>query len=325
MTPGARPASPRQAVLLVSHGTVDDLDDLAAFLTTVRRGRPAPTELVEELRRRYEAIGGSPLNAINAAVGEKLGRRLGADVPVAVANRLWRPFVRDVLGAVARGSAQRVVVVPLAQHSAHVYADDARRGAEGLGVEIACAPSWGDRPDLCAAFAARIAARLEASPDRRRTTIIMTSHSLPKAGVDGGDPYEKEVRASASAVEATLRARGKLGLLGDDDGGPRVDMAFQSQGLAGHGTWLGPDLREALDAARARGHRHVVFAPIGFLADHVEVLYDLDVEARQMSEERGLSYARAASLNADDDFIDVLEAVARPLLGLGRNADGQHG
>jgi ferrochelatase len=302
-------AAARTAVLLVSHGSVDDLDDLGGFLTTVRRGRPAPPDLVAEVRRRYQFIGGSPLNAINASIGEKLARRL-PDAPVAVANRLWRPFVREVLGSLASRGVARVVVVPLAQHSAHVYADDARRAAEAVGVEVTCVSGWGGRADLGTAFASRIAACLEASPDRRATTVVMTAHSLPKAVVDAGDPYEKEVRSSASAVAAALRSRGLLASSGDG-GGAHVDVAFQSQGLAGHGAWLGPDLREALDAARARGDRHVVFAPIGFLADHVEVLYDLDVEARAMAGERGLSYARMPSLNADDDFIAILEAVAR--------------
>jgi protoporphyrin/coproporphyrin ferrochelatase len=302
------------AVLLVSHGTVDDLDDLGAFLTTVRRGRPAPPELVEELRRRYEVIGGSPLNAINAALRGKLAHRLGPEVPVGIANRLWRPFVRDVLRDFVNVGVTRVVVVPLAQHSAHVYAEDARRAADGMAVEIAAAPGWGGRGDLCAAFVSRIAARLEASLDRGTTTVVMTAHSLPKAVVDAGDPYERDVRAAARAVEAGLRVRGSLGPPERDDIGPHIDVAFQSQGLDGHGAWLGPGLGEALEAARARGDRQVIFAPIGFLADHVEVLYDLDVEARAMAEERGLSYARMPSLNADDDFIDVLEAVARAQL-----------
>jgi len=311
MTAGRRAA--RTAVLLVSHGTVDDLNDLGAFLTTVRRGRPAPPELVEELRRRYQAIGGSPLNAINAKVAEKLARRLGGEIPVALANRLWRPFVRNVLASLAERGVEHVVVVPLAQHSSHVYADDARQAADGLRVTLACAPSWGDREDLCAAFARRVTVELEASQDRAKTTVVMTAHSLPKAIIDGGDPYERDFRAAAAAVQAALRTAARLGAT-DIAAGPHLDVAFQSQGLAGQGAWLGPDLRAALDAVRARGDRHVVFAPLGFLADHVEILYDLDVEARAMADERGLSYARAASLNADDDFVDILAAVARPFL-----------
>ncbi len=295
-----------EAVILVSHGTVDRLDDLAAFVGNVRRGRPAPPELVAELRRRYEVIGGSPLNRINEQIARKLEGRLG--VRVAAANRLWHPFVAEVIGALAADGVRHVGVVALAQHSAHVYAEDAQRAAKERGVDVVCAPAWGQRADLCAAFASRIAAVLGASLDPRRTTLVMTAHSLPRSVVDAGDPYERDVRAAADAIATAVRAR-----LESDVG---VFVAFQSQGMAGPApnAWLGPDLRAALDFAKNRGSTHVVLAPVGFLADHVEVLYDLDVEARGMAVERGLSYSRAPSLNADDDFIDVLAEVVRPLL-----------
>ncbi|HEX4447181.1 MAG TPA: ferrochelatase [Polyangiaceae bacterium] len=297
------------AVVVVSHGTVDDLEDLGPFVANVRRGRPAPPELIAELRRRYEAIGGSPLNRINAEIASKLAVRLG--VPVVAANRLWRPFVRDVLAELAGDGVKRVAVVPLAQHSAHVYADDAKRAAEGTGLEVACAPAWGGRDDLCAAFAARIVAALGAEAGAGRTTLLMTAHSLPKAVVDAGDPYEREVRASADAIAQRVRRTS-----GEGSSELPVVVAFQSQGMAGAApiAWLGPDLRAALDAAKGHGSARVVLAPVGFLADHVEVLYDLDIEARALAAERGLAYARAASLNADGDFIEVLAAVARPLL-----------
>ncbi len=291
----------REAVLVVSHGTVDDLDDLGAFVAQVRRGRQAPPELVAELRRRYEAIGGSPLNRINLALAAKLAARLG--VPVASANRLWRPFVRDVLAELARDGVGRAVVLPLAQHSVHVYEDDAAKAAAGSGVQLACVPPWGQREDLAVAFATRIAAELSGPGD----LVVMTAHSLPQSVVDAGDPYERDVRASAAAITAAVCARA----------GRQVPalVAFQSQTAGSSIPWLGPDLAATLDAAKARGAERVVFAPIGFLADHVEVLYDLDVEARTMALDRGLTYARAASLNADDDFADLLAAVARPLLG----------
>ncbi len=301
------------AVLLVSHGTIDDLDDLGAFATNVRRGRPAPPELVAELRRRYEAIGGSPLNAINASVARKLQARFGGRAEVALANRLWRPPVKDVLESLAKRGVKRAAVVALAQHSGQVYAEDARRAAQDTGVEVVCAPSWGGRADLCHAFASRIGVRMDAAPDAARTTVLMTAHSLPQAVVDSGDPYERDVRAAVDAIAAALRARSPAA------SEAHVEVAFQSQGLAGGGAWLGPDLKAALARVHARGDRHVIVAPIGFLADHVEVLYDLDIEGRRWAGELGLSYARAASLNADDDLVDVLVAVARPLL------DGEHG
>jgi protoporphyrin/coproporphyrin ferrochelatase len=288
----------RAAVLLVSHGTVDDLDDLAAFVTQVRRGHPPGPELVAELRRRYQAIGGqSPLNAVNARVAAKVEARLG--VRTMWANRLWRPYVRDALAELAAGGIEHVAVVPMAQHSAHVYAEDARRAAEGTGVTVACAPGWGQEPELHQAFVRRIRAALG---DPARTTVLLTAHSLPRVVVERGDPYEHEVRAAAAAVSERLGP------------GVRTAVAFQSQGFGAPGEWLGPDLATVLDEAAARGDSRVVLAPIGFLADHVEILYDVDIEAAAMARERSLAFARASSLNDDDDLVDIVADVARPLL-----------
>ncbi|HEY8038289.1 MAG TPA: ferrochelatase [Polyangiaceae bacterium] len=303
----------KDTLLLVSHGTVDELDDLAAFVTNVRRGHAPSAEVVAELRRRYEAIGGqSPLNAINAQLADKLAVRLG--VRVAWANRLWKPTVREVLTRLASEGVRRVAVLPLAQHSARVYADDAREAAEGTGIELTCAPDWGQSPALCEAFAGRVLYELSGGADLAHTTVVMTAHSLPLAAIAAGDAYEAELRAAAERVAAIVRKR-----LGHD---VRCVVAFQSQGMsAGPGgkpvEWLGPDLKTTLDEAAARGDKRVVLAPIGFLADHVEILYDLDIEAAAMAKERGLRFARAHSLNASDDLVHVLADVARPLLGQG--------
>ena len=296
------------ATLLVSHGTVQHLDELEAFATNIRRGRPAPRELVSELRRKYEAIGGSPLNAINAQVASKLERRLG--VRVVWANRLWKPYARDVIATLSVQGVRRIALVPLAQYSAHVYGADAREAADAHGVELSCAPNWGDSPALCEAFASRIVSALPASSQADSTAVMMTAHSLPRSVLESGDPYERDVRAAGERIAAAVRARlrAHTGFF----------VAFQSQGVsAGDGRraeWLGPDLPTTLDRAVERGYRHVLVAPIGFLADHVEILYDLDVEARAMAQGRGLTFARVPSLNSDDDLIDVLEGIARSLL-----------
>ena len=304
----------RRAALLVSHGTVDNLDDLPEFVSRIRRGIAPTPELVRELRSHYEAIGGqSPLNCINAQLAQRMEERLG--LTVGWANRLWEPSVRDVLHQLVRGGAQHVAVVPLAQHSAHVYAEDARRAARGLGVRVACASNWGHHPKLKEAFATRIAAAHGTDPNAPAATVLMTAHSLPQEVIARGDPYESEVRAAAEQIAARVRARLGAPL--------RHAVAFQSQGFGARGKdgkpieWLGPDLRTALDELAARGDKRVVFAPIGFLADHVEILYDLDVEARAMAEHRGLQYVRAASLNADEDLVDAIVDVARILLGDG--------
>jgi ferrochelatase len=281
----------KQAVLLVSHGTVESLDDLPAFLKNVRQGREAPPELVAEMRRRYEAIGGSPLDAINARLARKLEDALG--VPVRRASRLWRPYVKDVVETI---DAQRICVLPLAQHSAHVYAEAAKREIDGR--EVVCAENWGRTPALLDAFAAR--ARSLASPD---AALLLTSHSLPKRVIEAGDPYEREARASAAGV--TERVAGAFA---------ETMVAFQSQGPgADASTWLGPSLAEAIGELAGR-RRRVVVAPIGFLADHVEILYDLDVEAKALAEARGVSFARTASLNDADDFVAVLAGLAREML-----------
>jgi len=281
-----------EAVLLVSHGTVSSTGDIPAFLRNVRHGREAPADLAAELRRRYEAIGGSPLDAINVRLAQKLEKVLG--VPVRRASRLWKPYVKDV---VAELNVERVVVIPLAQHSAHVYGEAAKRDI-GDRAQVVCAENWGQRPALLDAFARRASAL--ASKD---AALVLTAHSLPKKVIAAGDAYEREVRASAAGVLARVK-----------DAYAETMVAFQSQGPGSDPSeWLGPSLVEALDSLAGRVKK-VVFAPIGFLADHVEILYDLDIEAKALAEERGLVYARTESLDDADDFVAVLAGIARELM-----------
>ncbi|MDB4934521.1 MAG: Ferrochelatase, protoheme ferro-lyase [Labilithrix sp.] len=304
------------AVLLIAHGSVEELDELPEFLKNIRRGHAAPPELLAEVRRRYEAIGGrSPLNAINRQLATRLEERLG--MPVRTANRLFHPYPQDVLRELTAAGAKHVVVVPLAQHSAAVYRDAAEQAVRdaGLDLRIDAAPNWGRTPELTDAFARSIVTALEQVPDgeRDRTSLLLTAHSLPVSVIEGGDPYEEEFRASVEAVAARVRelAPGRF-----------VDhaVAFQSQGMStGPGgrpmAWLGPDLRSRLEVLAARGRKEVVVAPIGFLADHVEILYDLDIEARTWAEELGITLRRAPSLNAGDGLVDALASVVRSVAG----------
>ncbi|CAN5351465.1 ferrochelatase [soil metagenome] len=299
------------AVLLITHGTVADLDDLLAFGKNIRCGFDAPPELLRELRHRYEVIGGSsPLGTITESLARKLALKL--ELPVRTCMRLWRPYPADVLPEVL---ADRIVVLPLAQHSAKIYEDAVRAAAAALARStapkgpkaIVAVPNWGREPALLAAFAKRIAAAVAGSSaeQRARTALILTAHSLPRAIVDAGDAYEREARAAAEAVATLVR-----------DHVQDARIAFQSQGLAtGAGgrpvAWLGPDLPSTLDAVKHDGFTRVVVAPIGFLADHVEILFDLDVEAKTLAAERGLELIRTRSLNDDDDFVDVLALLAR--------------
>jgi ferrochelatase len=217
-------------LLLIGHGTVEDLDDLAPFVTNIRRGRPPPQELVLELRHRYEAIGGSPLNAISTELAQKLETKLG--VPTRMSMRLWKPYPREVLDELAKAGATHVAVVPLAQHSAPIYgaavekAEQEREAAGGAPIGLACAGNWGQTPELLDAYARSIEVALAKIPEasRSKTTLVLSAHSLPKAIIDAGDPYESEFRKSSEAIAARVAHA------------PKHLVAFQSQGMSN-----GPD------------------------------------------------------------------------------------
>ena len=278
-------------VLLVAHGTVENLDDLGAFVARIRHGRPAPPGLVEELRRRYEAIGGSsPLLQTTKQQAQALAKRLEA--PVLIAMRLWEPGVEQALFGAASLGLLRLVVIALAPFSQHVYWDAANKVAAAAGSSVQLVPSapYAEEPEFVAAHAELIAA--QASPT---AAVVLSAHSLPQIAVDRGDPYARLVEASARAVSARL--------------GRPTRLCYQSQGADG-GQWLGPSVRETLTALAAEGQREVVWAPFGFLADHVETLYDLDVEAQAIAEELSLSLVRVPALNLHPGLTAALGAVA---------------
>ena len=278
-------------VLLVAHGTVENLDDLPAFVARIRHGRPAPPGLVEELRRRYEAIGGSsPLLQTTREQAQALAKRLEA--PVLVAMRLWEPGVEQALaGAVALG-LRRLVVIALAPFSQHVYWEAAVKveAAVKSGVELVASAPYADEPDF---VAAHVDAILRLAP--ATATVVLSAHSLPNIAIQRGDPYARLVEAAAAAVATRL--------------GRPVRLCYQSQGADG-GAWLGPTVRETLTALAAEGQREVVWAPFGFLADHVETLYDLDIEARAIASELSLSLVRLPALNVHPGLTSALAAVA---------------
>ena len=301
-----------KAVILTAHGTVENLDDLAPFIAKIRRGQPAPASVVEEVRRHYEEIGGkSPLLEITRELAKKVETRVG--VPTKLAMRLWHPFPEDVVRELANEGVNHIAVVALAQFSAKIYRDAivtaAKKVPGGSAIEIVSTPNWGNYEGLVAAQAKRVQDAWNALPleTRKNSQILFSAHSLPKIVVDRGDPYERDFRASAAAIagHAGLSASQHL-------------VCFQSQGMAGPSetqvAWLGPSLTTALHQARALDAKHVIFAPIGFLADHVEILYDLDIEAARLAEEMGMTSSRIESLNASDDFADVVASLARPLL-----------
>jgi protoporphyrin/coproporphyrin ferrochelatase len=301
-----------KACLLVGHGTVDTLSDLPAFLKNIRRGHDPSPELVAEVTHRYAAIGegGSPLNRICLELATKVEAQLG--IPTRFAARLWKPTVSDMLESLIASGAQEIALVPLAQFSSYVYAEHAAQALKGIeacrveggkpapGVTLHAAPNWGHEAALTHIFAQ------EVKKQARGAHVIFTAHSLPMAIVAAGDPYDKEVAKSAELVAAAA-------------GLGSWEMCFQSQGMSkGPGgrpvEWLGPDLRKTLECVKERGVSEVLLAPIGFLADHVEILYDLDIEAQGWAKELGITVRRTESLNVAPEFVDLIASLAKKAL-----------
>ncbi len=293
------------AVILTCHGTIADLGDLEAFLRNVRRGHPAPPELVAEIRRRYELIGPSPLLETSRRQAALLEARLG--VPCRAAGRLWDPYPREILAELATLGATRVLSLPLAPQSVHVYhAAVEEAAAEGGSLTVVRSPAWGTEPALLEAFAETIDEALSQLADlpAAQVPVVLTAHSLPRRVIESGDPYEAQYRQMAALVATPLTARGH-----------RVEIAFQSQG-AGAGAWLGPDFTETLQALATQGFRAAVVAPIGFLAEHVETLFDLDVEGAAAARAAGIDrYVRACAVGTRPRLIDALVSVAERSLG----------
>jgi ferrochelatase len=298
------------AVLLTCHGTVDRIEDLPGFLANIRRGRPTPPAVLAEVSHRFTRIGGSPLMRTTAAQAAALALRIG--VPVRIAGRLWGPYPAEVVAELVREGITMLVSLPLAPQSVEVYHAPVREAAAAHThprLELRCAPPWGLEPALVDAFVETIEETLARFPDAERAgvAVILSAHSLPRRVIDAGDPYEEQFRSMAAAVETLFKTR--AGARGNP-----VHVAFQSQGMDG-GDWLGPDLPATFAALAAGGVRSALVAPIGFVSDHVETLYDLDIEAPVLAAKAGLTrLERAPALNTRPRFIDALEAVAKRML-----------
>jgi len=294
-------------VLLMTYGSpADDLHDLPDYLAAVRGGRPAPDELVSEFRRRYRAIGGSPLIRVTRAQAAALQERLaarGVDGVAAVGMRFSAPTIEDGLRELTDAGCSVVTAIVMSPQYSDLLMNGYRRsisaavdaiGATAPPVEVA--PAWYRHPSFIAAVAERIGEALRAVP--RDPAVLLTAHSLPRRVAEAEPEYLDQLRETAALVA------GAAGLADD-----RWRFCWQS---AGHepGEWMKPDFADLLPELRARGHRSVLVAPIQFLADHLEILYDVDIAARQQAEAEGMAFARIESLNTSPTFIDALTGIA---------------
>lgn len=288
-----------EGVLLVAHGTVTNLDEMEDFLTAIRRGRPPGAELVKEMRHRYEAIGGSPLLEVTERQALALSKRL--DRPVLTGMRFGRPSIEEALLEADRLGLRDLVVLPMAPYSVNLYFGEvrARRWAMATGAEhetlrlLSVAP-WGSHPGLIRAHAAWIGT-FAGEALRRGASLVLSAHSLPLRVIEIGDQYAREVSESAGAIGAAL--------------GQPITLAFQSQGADG-GRWLGPDLKEVVSQLVLSGTKEIVVVPFGFLCDHVETLFDLDIELRAETDALGIALQRVPALGLHPMLIETLADLA---------------
>jgi ferrochelatase len=296
------------AVLLLAHGSPDRVDEVPEFLRYVTGGRGLPDPVVKEVQHRYGLIGRSPLTEITMKQAAGVEREL--DVRTYVGMRNWKPFTSDTIAQMKTDGVEHAVAICLAPHNSRTSVGLYRQTLEGAPFAVDFVESWHDNPLLIRAFAERLSngwkhACAEAGVP---LPMIFTAHSVPQRTVVEGDPYEAQTRHTAALVAQAA------GLIEKD-----WTFAFQSQGMSG-GPWLGQSVEDTIVALRANGHAGVFIQPIGFVCDHVEVLYDIDIAFKQFAKERSMKLWRAESLNDSPLFIKAIADVARTRIALQQGA-----
>jgi protoporphyrin/coproporphyrin ferrochelatase len=298
----------RFGVLLMTYGSPSSLDDVPRYLAAVRGGRPPSDELTAEFRRRYEVIGGSPLIPITEAQAAAVEEALGGEALVRAAMRFSEPTIEQGLHDLAGAGVDEVVAIIMSpQYSPLIMggygrAVDAARAALGPDAPVvSLAGDWHTQAGFVEAVAERIRDAIDRLPDDERASapVLLTAHSLPRRVADEEPGYLRQLEETAELIGAAA---------GLDRS--RWRFCWQS---AGHepGEWMKPDFADLMPLLATEGHRSVVVAPVQFLADHLEILYDVDVGAREQAESAGLRFERIASLNTHPSFIAALAAIAR--------------
>ena len=284
------------AVVLMAYGSPERLEDVPAYYADIRGGRPIRPELLEELVERYRRLGieeHSPLNAITEETRAALERELG--LPAHTGMRHWTPRIAEAVERALAGGARTIVGLVLAPHYSRLSIGAYRRQLEEAldgRAELRFVERWGDEPGFVELLAERV----------RGTDahVVFTAHSLPARILDEGDPYEEELLRSSAAVAE----RAGLGAW---------SFSYQSESATGE-PWLGPDILDHLSALHERGVQEVLVCPIGFVADHLEIRWDLDTEAAARARELGLGFARIEMPNADPAFVRVLAGIVERAL-----------
>jgi protoporphyrin/coproporphyrin ferrochelatase len=310
------------AVLLMAHGTPDALNDIPEYLRNVTSGRTLPQAAIEEITHRYGLIGKSPLTDITISQAHLLEQQIG--VPVYVGMRNWKPYIATAVHQIREDGITSVAAICLAPQNSRTSVGLYRRAVlaeAGDNLIVDFTESWADHPLLVEAFAERLRSKFRelTSELGHSIPILFTAHSVPCRTIQsasatnpqdstaavGPDPYAAEAKRTAELVAAHLSSEG---LRGND-----WFFAFQSQGISG-GPWIGPTVEDTLSALRNEGHTTVLIQPIGFLCDHVEILYDIDIGFRALGEKLGLRVERTESLNDSPILTGALADLAHRAL-----------
>lgn len=289
-------------VLLMAYGGPNNLDEVEPYLLDVRGFRPTSAEIIHEVRERYREIGGrSPILAQTRAQAEALQTALGQEFRVLVGMRHWHPYIKDTLSEMRAAGIEKIVGLVMAPHYSRMSIGAYYKKVDEAAESLAIAPieRWHLLPGYLDALAGRVRAALERFPAEVRADVpvIFTAHSLPERIREWNDPYPDELNATVAAVMERL-------------GSQPHTFAFQSAAISNE-PWLGPDAGEVIERFAAEGRKHILLAPIGFVCEHVEVLYDVDIVFKQQAQALGVQLERIEMLNTAPQMIDGLAKLVR--------------
>ena len=290
--------NPKTAVLLLAHGSPSTPEEVPEYLKYVTSGRPLAQSVIDEITHRYALVGSSPLHRWTLKQSYQLADLV--HLPVYVGMRNWRPFIADIMRTMSADGVQRAIVICMAPQNSRTSVGLYRHALQvekEVPFTIDFVESWHDHPLLIKAFAERLRTDWQnaCNQDGFKLPVIFTAHSVPERTITDGDPYQDQAHYTAELVAE------EAGLAPDD-----WTFAFQSQGVSS-GPWLGPTVEETIAALKEKGNRGVFLQPIGFLCDHVEVLYDIDIAFREFAEKNAMRLRRAESLN---DSLLLTQALA---------------
>jgi ferrochelatase len=294
----------------MAYGSPNSLDEVGDYLAQVRGGRGSSPDEIEHLELRYQRVGGrTPLLQITKSQADALEKKLfseGLAPQVNFGMKHWHPFIEDTVEKISTDNPSVLVGLALAPHYSKLsiggYEESVRRGLsrKNSNLQFVMVNSWHTQPSLIKALATRVSDGLRKMKSSEATSVVFTAHSLPLSAVSADDPYQTQLLQTSKLVVKGTNV---------------TDWSLAFQSASGPtSTWLGPSLKEKISELSKKGIKQVLVCPVGFVSDHLEILYDLDVEARDYANSRGIAFARTSSLNDDPTFIEALAAVVRPFL-----------